>query len=102
VHTRARFQPNGTLPFVFKLDPTLEHIDELKLSVMQMRLTGKFVPACGADHTGSDPSLGGLLQPQISVLKKRAQTPLELSVLSVGDYETLRCQLHLLKGQQRQ
>ena len=39
VHTRTRFQPNGTLSFVFKFDPTLEHIDQLELGVMQMRLT---------------------------------------------------------------
>ena len=97
VHTRTRFQPNRALPFVFKLDPALEHIDQLKLGDMQMRLARKLMPPSGADHTGRDTPLRGLIEPQITVLKKRAHTALELRIFGVRHHKTLRCHRHLLR-----
>ena len=47
------------------------------------------MPACGADHTGRDTSLRGLIEPQITVLKKRTQTTLELRIFGVRHHKTL-------------
>jgi hypothetical protein len=61
-----------------------------------MRLTGKIMPTSGADHTGRDTPLRGLLEPQISVLKKRAHTSLELRIFGVRHHKTVCCHGHLL------
>ena len=39
MHARARFKPNTALAFLFKLDPILEHIYELKCRFVNVWLT---------------------------------------------------------------
>ncbi len=39
MHARPRLEPNSALAFIFELDPTLEHIHELKGRLVSVWLT---------------------------------------------------------------
>jgi hypothetical protein len=50
VHARPGLQAHAPLAFVLKLDPALEHVDELEPGAIQMRLARKLGAGAGADH----------------------------------------------------
>jgi hypothetical protein len=86
---RTRLQANDALPFVFELDPALQHVDELKLGAVQMRLAGKRRTARRPDHMRGHAPLRRAFDAQIAVLEERTQPAFEHGVFCVGGDKTL-------------
>lgn len=81
VYAGASLQAHCALALVLEFNPSLEKVDELKFSVVQMRLAGKFLLCRRAYDMGIDTALGGLSDSQVAVLEERSQAALERGVL---------------------
>src|SRR4029079_2644610 len=89
MHAGPCLEPNSTLTFIFKLDPTLEDIYELKGRIVKVRLAREVGTGCCTNDVGNNASCGSVLDPKIAVLVERAETALEGGVLGMGYDETL-------------
>ena len=66
VHTRARLQPSQAMTLVLKFNPPLEHIDELKVGTVQVRLADIGLSGHRAYDMRHHLPAGGLLNAQVA------------------------------------
>jgi len=70
MHARSGFEADDAVAFVFELDPSFQHIHELKGRSVQMRLTGEGVSLCGANQMRIDATVGRLLDSEIAIFEE--------------------------------
>jgi len=83
MHARSGFEADDAVAFVFELDPSFQHIHELKGRSVQMRLTGEGVSLCGANQMRIDATVGRLLDSEIAIFEEGPEPALELRVPGV-------------------
>ena len=98
VHAVAGDQPHNTLAFVLELDPTLEHVDQLELGAVQVRLAAEPGARHRADDMGHHLAAGGLRDAQVAILEKRPQAALESGIGRMVDGKSLVCHVDLETG----
>jgi hypothetical protein len=95
MHAGPSLEPNSTLTFIFKLDPTLEDVYELKGRIVNVWLAREVGTGCCTNDVGNNASRGSVLDPKIAVLVERAESALEGGVLGMGYDETCIVMLFL-------
>src|SRR5258705_13693753 len=90
MNTGACLQTHLALPLVFEFDPSLEHIDQLKVRLVQVWLTREFLSGRCPDDMSIDTPVRRGLDAEISVLVVRAKpAAFERRILRVRGNESL-------------
>ncbi len=79
----ACFEADDALALVLKFNPALEDVNQLKLRLMHVWLTGELLSSCCSNYVGINTALRCAPYSQIAIFVKGTKTSFELSIQGV-------------------